>query len=117
MPFLRVLSFLEARKLTRQAVLEASLLQSLPQDALLYFCLQSVFKLHPSFDSVLAAVLRQLPNAHLLFLRGRRQDWTALTLSRWRKTMPDVVGKHSAYPLIATRSTGTKLTCVWNAYL
>jgi len=48
-----------------------------------YLCLQSVFKLHPgAFDDAVGEVLRRVPAAHVVFLEGRQEAWTALLRAR-----------------------------------
>jgi len=41
-----------------------------------FLCPQSVFKLHPLFDEVVAAILQKSPEAHVVFTAGRRPRWT-----------------------------------------
>ena len=49
----------------------------LPRRGLVYACLHSAFKFHPSFDAVLAGILRRVPDAVIAVLEGRRPSWTA----------------------------------------
>ena len=46
-----------------------------PEDVKLYVCPQSLFKLHPDFDLVLATLLRRDPKARLILLSGIHRHW------------------------------------------
>ena len=48
----------------------------LGEEWFIFFCPQSVFKMHPLFDFVFADILRQTPNAHVVVTSGRRTAWT-----------------------------------------
>lgn len=63
----------------------------LQEDWLLYGCLQSVFKLHPDFDAALAAILRAVPNGHVVFVEGRQRTWTEAIERRWRRSIGEVL--------------------------
>lgn len=56
----------------------------------LYICPQSLFKLHPDFDEVLAGILRQDPQGRVVLIRGNQQLMEPPLTSRWQQTMPDV---------------------------
>jgi len=60
----------------------------LPEDRTLYVCTQSMFKLHPDFDPVLAAVLEADPNGVLVLLEGLHPQWKSLLLQRIEKIIP-----------------------------
>jgi predicted O-linked N-acetylglucosamine transferase (SPINDLY family) len=57
----------------------------------LYICPQSLFKFHPDFDAMLAAILRRDPQGQLILLEGNSRHWTNSLTDRFRTTMPDVV--------------------------
>lgn len=79
----------------------------LPHDRFLFSCLQSVFKLHPSFDPVIRRVLEAVPNADIVFIevrssqcsvcmtmcfmiftsQGRRHTWTSILQARLRRAL------------------------------
>jgi hypothetical protein len=61
-------------------------------------CVQSMFKLHPSFDAVVAAVLRALPQATLVTIAERHAPWQAQIERRWRRSMPDVLSRIRVVP-------------------
>lgn len=51
----------------------------------LFFCPQSVFKIHPLFDNVLLNIIRGNPNGHLVVTGGRRAAWTKVYKDRLLK--------------------------------
>ena len=65
----------------------------LDEDAHLYACPQTLFKLHPEFDGLLAEILRRDPSGLLLLIEGRASEWTALLRERLARAMPDVVDR------------------------
>jgi predicted O-linked N-acetylglucosamine transferase (SPINDLY family) len=60
----------------------------LPETGILYGCLQALFKLHPDFDAVLAAIAEGDPSGHLILPEGKYPTWTELLKKRWAKTFP-----------------------------
>jgi protein O-GlcNAc transferase len=60
----------------------------LPESGALYGCLQNLFKLHPDFDAVLAAIAEGDRSAHLVFPEGKYSSWTELLRARWAKNFP-----------------------------
>jgi len=71
-----------------------------PDDVRLYVCPQSLFKLHPDFDLVLATLLRRDPKARLLLLSGVHKHWDRLLAARLAKGFPDVVERVVFVPRI-----------------
>jgi protein O-GlcNAc transferase len=71
-----------------------------PEDVTLYVCPQSLFKLHPDFDVVLATLLRRDPNARLLLLSGVHKHWDRLLGARIAKGFPDVAERVIFVPRI-----------------
>ena len=63
-----------------------------------YLCPQSLFKLHPDFDPILAEILRQDPHGQLHLLSGLYPAWNELLLQRFRRTMPDVIQRVEFVP-------------------
>jgi hypothetical protein len=53
----------------------------------LLLCPQSVFKLHPHFDTVVRRILEATTNARVVFTAGRRQAWTKVLVARLEKTL------------------------------
>jgi len=66
----------------------------LPEDARLYACLQSIFKFHPDFDRVLAAILDADHRGRLLMISPKHHQHQDLLVARWERT----------YPVIAERA-------------
>ena len=61
----------------------------LPEDKHLFACPQTLFKFHPDFDEVLAAILRDDPLAEIVLLEGRLPEWTHRLKRRFRRTLPE----------------------------
>ena len=55
-----------------------------------YFCPQTLFKVHPDFDPALAAILRRDPAGIVVLLEGSVTDWTAALRRRFSQSMPNV---------------------------
>jgi protein O-GlcNAc transferase len=66
----------------------------------LYVCPQSLFKLHPDFDEVLATLLRRDPQARLLLLSGVHKHWDRLVGARIAKGFPDIAERVIFVPRI-----------------
>lgn len=62
----------------------------LPAGARLYLCPQTLFKFHPEFDAILAAILRTDAKAVVLLARAPISRWTELLQARFKRSMPDV---------------------------
>jgi len=60
----------------------------LPESGTLYGCPQNLFKFHPDFDTVLAAIAEGDPAGHLILPKGKYSAWTDLLKARWAKTYP-----------------------------
>ena len=60
----------------------------MPETGILYGCPQNLFKLHPDFDAVLAAIAAGDPAGHLILPEGKYPAWTELLKARWAKTFP-----------------------------
>jgi predicted O-linked N-acetylglucosamine transferase (SPINDLY family) len=59
----------------------------------LYFCAQNPCKLHPQFDRTLAGILRRDPGGEVLLTDGKHPHLREALLNRFRRTMPDCVGR------------------------
>ena len=57
----------------------------LPEDKRLYACPQTLFKFHPSFDPMLAAILARDPDGLLVLLEGATPEWVAKLTRRLRR--------------------------------
>ncbi|WP_372783224.1 tetratricopeptide repeat protein [Phenylobacterium sp.] len=60
----------------------------LPATGTLYGCPQTLFKLHPDFDAVLAAIAQGDPEGHIVLPAADQPGWTAAVEARWRETFP-----------------------------
>ncbi|HTN94418.1 MAG TPA: tetratricopeptide repeat protein [Gallionella sp.] len=60
----------------------------LPDTGVLYGCPQTLFKFHPEFDAVLAAIAEGDPEGRIVLLEGKSSAWTALLKERWRRSYP-----------------------------
>lgn len=56
----------------------------LPEGVPLLACPQALFKFHPDMDDLLAAVLKRLPGARLLLVRGDVPAYQEQLVARWR---------------------------------
>jgi predicted O-linked N-acetylglucosamine transferase (SPINDLY family) len=65
----------------------------LPENAHLYACPQTLFKLHPDFDELLAHILRADREGIVVLIEGRYPHWRELVEKRFRKTIPDVTDR------------------------
>jgi predicted O-linked N-acetylglucosamine transferase (SPINDLY family) len=65
----------------------------LDPDRHLYVCCQTLFKMHPDFDPILAEILRRDPLADIVLIEGRRPVWTKQLKARFQRAMPDVAGR------------------------
>ncbi len=63
------------------------------EDAHLYLCAQSLFKIHPDFDKTLGEILRADPLGQLVMIEGLHPNWQQCLQARFRETIPDVVGR------------------------
>jgi predicted O-linked N-acetylglucosamine transferase (SPINDLY family) len=59
----------------------------------LYGCPQTLYKFHPDFDAILAGVLRADPRGRLVLIRGQSPVMDDVLLTRFRRTMPDVIDR------------------------
>jgi len=55
----------------------------LPEAGTLYGCPQSLFKFHPDFDAVLAAIAEGDRQGHIVVIDGQHPSWSDLLRRRW----------------------------------
>ena len=72
---------------------DARLVHDLPIDKHIYLCPQTLFKIHPKFDSILGEVLRGDPDGLLVFIAGRYKSKDRLLRERFAKVFPDVIDR------------------------
>ena len=65
----------------------------LPDDAHLYVCPQSLFKIHPDFDRALVELLRRDRQGLVVLLSGRDRNLDDLLRRRLARVGPEVVGR------------------------
>lgn len=70
----------------------------LDPDERLYACPQSLFKMHPAFDPILADLLRRDPRGRLLLIEGSCAAWTERLMARFRQSLSDVVERVTLLP-------------------
>jgi len=63
---------------------------SLPSEGRIYLCSQSLFKLHPDFDAVLAEIAARDPEGHIVMIEGLYAPWTERLKARWQTTAPQL---------------------------
>lgn len=63
------------------------------KDQHIYFCAQSLLKIHPDFDPLAAEILRRDPAGTLVFVGLRDPQPSALLRARMAATMPDVMDR------------------------
>ena len=54
----------------------------------IYLCPQALFKFHPDFDPVLAAILEHDPQGLVILPEGNHAHWTLLLTNRFKQTIP-----------------------------
>jgi len=60
----------------------------LPEHGTVYLCVQSLFKFHPDFDCILAAILAGDPEGRIALLDGGQPQWTDKLRQRLTLTLP-----------------------------
>ena len=60
---------------------------NISDDWFVYFCPQSVFKMHPLFDKVMAEILKRNPLGHIFVTGGRKEEWTKIYIDRLHKSL------------------------------
>ena len=62
----------------------------LPENVRLYGCTQSLFKLHPDFDSILAKILSKDSESYIVLIggKGKEKYWIETLKKRWAKNFP-----------------------------
>lgn len=65
----------------------------LPETGAIYLCPQSLFKIHPEFDELLAEILRRDPTGQIVFIDGMYSNWTKLLRQRFERTIAESQGR------------------------
>lgn len=58
-----------------------------------YFCGQSLFKMQPDFDALLAGILRADEQGEVLLVEGGHASWSGLLRERFARDIPDVASR------------------------
>ncbi|CAB1064794.1 TPR domain protein, putative component of TonB system [Olavius sp. associated proteobacterium Delta 1] len=82
----------------------------------LYLCPQSLFKLHPDFDTVIANILSRDLHGKLILLEGKHPYWKTLYLRRLNRVVPDANNRIQFLPKL-TRNDFVALFLVADAVL
>ena len=86
------------------------------QDVSLYVCPQSLFKLHPGFDAVLAEILRGDPRGRVVLIEGACDRWKRLLAERLERNHPVEARRIVFLPRLSTDAFLTSWrwpTCSW----
>jgi predicted O-linked N-acetylglucosamine transferase (SPINDLY family) len=73
---------------------------ALPGDSHLYVCPQSLFKFHPDFDAVLAAILERDPTGRLVLIEAPHRQWTEALARRFARTLGDACDRVQFVPRV-----------------
>lgn len=65
----------------------------LDENAHIYLCPQTLFKVHPDFDEAVRNILRLDPLGQVVFIEGKHPQWSDLLLQRFRSSMPNLVDR------------------------
>jgi predicted O-linked N-acetylglucosamine transferase (SPINDLY family) len=87
--FKQVLNYFERPKLSTPLRHRSDF--GLPEDAHLFLCPQSLFKIHPAFDSLVGALLQADPQALVVLFGSPSTHWNELVAERLARSLPDVV--------------------------
>lgn len=74
----------------------------LSEDRNTYLCPQSLFKIHPDFDTILAEILRGDPMGEVVLIEARSSSWGKMLRERFGISMPDVCGRIRFLPGMST---------------
>jgi predicted O-linked N-acetylglucosamine transferase (SPINDLY family) len=96
-------------RLTREAF-------GLPPRGALFGCPQSLFKLHPDFDAVLAEIARNDPEAHIVVPALHEPAQEQMLLKRWRDHHPELVDRVVLTRRV-TSEVFTAFCCVFDVLL
>jgi predicted O-linked N-acetylglucosamine transferase (SPINDLY family) len=73
----------------------------LDETANLYVCPQSLFKIHPGFDVILAGILRGDPRGRVVLIEGTFAHWKTLLAARFERSFPDVADRVVFLPRVS----------------
>lgn len=70
----------------------------LPESAPLYFCAQTLTKIHPDFDVLAARLLQADPEARLVLFAGNQQHWTVALRERLSRQLGPAIDRVMILP-------------------
>jgi protein O-GlcNAc transferase len=70
----------------------------IPETGTLYACPQSLFKLHPDFDAILAEIAERDQDGQIVLLEALHESQTARLLERWADTYPILLDRVTLLP-------------------
>jgi protein O-GlcNAc transferase len=73
----------------------------LPADARWYVCHQTLFKIHPDFDRLIAEILERDPRGIVVLFCGQQATWTSLLEERLRESLPHLASRIFFLPRLA----------------
>lgn len=73
----------------------------LPEEATLYFCAQTLIKVHPSMDALFRAILERDPRGLLVLPEGYTPELAGLLQARFAKTLGQTAGRVRFLPAIS----------------
>jgi predicted O-linked N-acetylglucosamine transferase (SPINDLY family) len=74
----------------------------LPASGSVYLCPQSLFKIHPDYDAILADILRRDTDGVIALLEGTVFYWNDLLKERFERTIPDVAKRILFLPRLSS---------------
>jgi predicted O-linked N-acetylglucosamine transferase (SPINDLY family) len=73
---------------------------ALPADRNLYLCPQSLFKFHPDFDAVLAAILKRDLAGRLVLIEAPHRHWTETLARRFARSLGEMCDRVQFVPRV-----------------
>jgi len=70
----------------------------LPAEGTVYLCPQTLFKVHPDMDALVAGILAGDPAARVVFLEGKYPSWADLLRERLHAAVPGAAGRIAFLP-------------------
>jgi predicted O-linked N-acetylglucosamine transferase (SPINDLY family) len=77
----------------------------------LYLCPQTLFKVHPDFDAMLAGILRRDPRGRVVLIRNHCTLWWRQLSARFARTIPDVCRRISCIQQVGQTEFVRLLAC------
>lgn len=78
----------------------------------LYGCLQNLLKFHPDFDAVVAQILRQDPDGHLILINPKNAHLAQEITRRLTRKMPDLMERIWFFPALSNQDFLRLLQCM-----